>query len=101
MKVTLIDPLDKPGGTCLYLGCIPSKALLHVARLITDVQDVTPWGIKLCGYFFSGNRSGPASVEGFCNVGTSSGTSGRGDTLGFEPASGGGGVSLELVMLRL
>src|SRR5437879_13330482 len=46
MKVTLIDSLDKPGGACLYVGCIPSKALLHVARLITDVRDAAPWGVQ-------------------------------------------------------
>ena len=31
MQVTLIDPEKNPGGVCLYRGCIPSKALLHVA----------------------------------------------------------------------
>jgi dihydrolipoamide dehydrogenase len=45
MRVTLVDPLEKPGGTCLYVGCIPSKALLHVARLITDARDAAPWGL--------------------------------------------------------
>src|SRR5436853_308983 len=45
MKVTLIDSLEKPGGACLYVGCIPSKALLHLARLITDVRDAAPWGV--------------------------------------------------------
>src|SRR5216684_3994286 len=36
MKVTLIDPELNPGGVCLYRGCIPSKALLHVAKLIDE-----------------------------------------------------------------
>src|SRR5947209_7289993 len=45
MQVTLIDSLEKPGGTCLYTGCIPSKALLHVARVLTEAKEVTPWGI--------------------------------------------------------
>ena len=31
MQVTLVDPEPNPGGVCLYRGCIPSKALLHVA----------------------------------------------------------------------
>src|SRR5438093_6014466 len=45
MKVTLIDAGAKPGGTCLHVGCIPSKALLHAARLITDARDAAHWGI--------------------------------------------------------
>lgn len=45
LNVTLIDGRDKPGGSCLYVGCIPSKALLHVAKLITDARDATPWGL--------------------------------------------------------
>jgi dihydrolipoamide dehydrogenase len=45
MQVTMIDPLEKPGGTCLYVGCIPSKALLHAAKLITDARDAGSWGI--------------------------------------------------------
>jgi dihydrolipoamide dehydrogenase len=45
MKVTLIDALEKPGGTCLYVGCIPSKALLHVAKLITEAREGGAWGI--------------------------------------------------------
>jgi dihydrolipoamide dehydrogenase len=46
MQVTMIDGLEKPGGTCLHVGCIPSKTLLHVARVITDVRDAAPWGIN-------------------------------------------------------
>lgn len=45
IKVTLIDAGEKPGGTCLYVGCIPSKALLHAAKLITDTRDGDLWGI--------------------------------------------------------
>jgi dihydrolipoamide dehydrogenase len=45
MKVTLIDASEKLGGTCLLIGCIPSKALLHAAKLITDVRDGEVWGI--------------------------------------------------------
>src|SRR3989454_6314650 len=46
MKVTLIDPELNPGGVCLYRGCIPSKALLHVARLIAESQHAKDWGVE-------------------------------------------------------
>src|ERR1700722_2247711 len=45
MQVTLIDPETNPGGVCLYRGCIPSKALLHVAKLIEESQQAKNWGI--------------------------------------------------------
>jgi dihydrolipoamide dehydrogenase len=45
MNVTLIDPEVYPGGVCLYRGCIPSKALLHVAKLLEEFQQAKNWGI--------------------------------------------------------
>ena len=45
MQVTLIDPEANPGGVCLYRGCIPSKALLHVAKLIEESEQARNWGI--------------------------------------------------------
>jgi dihydrolipoamide dehydrogenase len=45
MQVTLIDPEANPGGVCLYRGCIPSKALLHVAKLIEESQQAKSWGV--------------------------------------------------------
>lgn len=44
--VTLIDLEANPGGVCLYRGCIPSKALLHSAKLITDARDAEAHGIS-------------------------------------------------------
>jgi dihydrolipoamide dehydrogenase len=46
MKVTLIDREANPGGVCLYRGCIPSKALLHVAALINEARHTKSWGIE-------------------------------------------------------
>src|SRR5687768_3627489 len=45
MKVTLIDNEKNPGGVCLYRGCIPSKALLHVAKLLEESKHAKEWGI--------------------------------------------------------
>ncbi len=45
MNVTLIDPAANPGGACLYRGCIPSKALLHVAKLMGETQAAKAWGV--------------------------------------------------------
>ena len=46
MNVTLIDKEKNPGGVCLYRGCIPSKALLHVAKLINETHEAKDWGIE-------------------------------------------------------
>ena len=45
MQVTLIDPELNPGGVCLYRGCIPSKALLHVAKVIDEAAHAPAWGV--------------------------------------------------------
>lgn len=46
MNVTLIDKEKNPGGVCLYRGCIPSKALLHIAKLINETHEAKDWGIE-------------------------------------------------------
>jgi dihydrolipoyl dehydrogenase len=46
MQVTLIDPEANPGGVCLYRGCIPSKALLHVAKVIDEAHHASDWGVS-------------------------------------------------------
>ena len=46
MTVTLIDPEANPGGVCLYRGCIPSKSLLHVAKLIDESRHAKNWGVE-------------------------------------------------------
>lgn len=49
MEVTLIDLEENPGGVCLYRGCIPSKALLHVTKLYTELQEAQEWGLETDG----------------------------------------------------
>jgi dihydrolipoyl dehydrogenase len=46
MNVTLIDKEINPGGVCLYRGCIPSKALLHAAKVINESKEAKNWGIE-------------------------------------------------------
>ena len=46
MDVTLIDPEPNPGGVCLYRGCIPSKALLHVANVVHEAAAAAEWGLE-------------------------------------------------------
>jgi dihydrolipoamide dehydrogenase len=45
MDVTLVDPEANPGGVCVYRGCIPSKALLHVAKLVDEARHAAAWGV--------------------------------------------------------
>jgi dihydrolipoamide dehydrogenase len=46
MQVALVDPADNPGGVCLYRGCIPSKALLHIAKVIDEAHHAEAWGVS-------------------------------------------------------
>jgi dihydrolipoamide dehydrogenase len=46
LEVAVISEEEKLGGVCLHRGCIPSKALLHAAKLITESQDSKEWGIE-------------------------------------------------------
>jgi dihydrolipoamide dehydrogenase len=46
LQVALIDPEINPGGVCVYRGCIPSKTLLHVAKLVSEAQHATAWGLE-------------------------------------------------------
>jgi dihydrolipoamide dehydrogenase len=46
MQVTLIGEDKNPGGVCLYRGCIPSKALLHVAKVVDEAAHASKWGVS-------------------------------------------------------
>lgn len=46
MKVTLVDTEKNPGGVCVYRGCIPSKALLHAARVIEEAREAEEMGLQ-------------------------------------------------------
>ncbi|MBM5811479.1 MAG: dihydrolipoyl dehydrogenase [Gammaproteobacteria bacterium] len=53
LEVLLVDRRAELGGVCLNVGCIPSKALLHAARVITEAAELAPHGI----------RFGPPQIE--------------------------------------
>jgi len=46
MKVTLVEQDAKLGGVCLLRGCIPSKALLHIAKTMADARHLADWGVS-------------------------------------------------------
>ena len=47
LKTVLIERYDTLGGVCLNVGCIPSKALLHAARVVSEAEEMAEHGIKL------------------------------------------------------
>lgn len=46
VKTILVDGSPKLGGTCLHVGCIPSKALLHAAELISETKHAAEFGLN-------------------------------------------------------
>lgn len=46
MKTTLVDLDVNPGGVCLFRGCIPSKALLHAAKVLSEAREAQNFGIE-------------------------------------------------------
>jgi dihydrolipoamide dehydrogenase len=46
LKTVLVERYPRLGGVCLNVGCIPSKALLHVARVIDEVEEVGRFGVS-------------------------------------------------------
>ena len=50
LDVTIVEAEPRLGGTCLLRGCIPSKALLHVAKVISEVDELrAEWGVTYPG----------------------------------------------------
>jgi dihydrolipoamide dehydrogenase len=45
LKTVIVEQDPRLGGTCLLRGCIPSKALLHVARVISETREMHEWGV--------------------------------------------------------
>jgi dihydrolipoamide dehydrogenase len=46
LKTVLIERYDSLGGVCLNVGCIPSKALLHAARVVAEAEEMSAHGIR-------------------------------------------------------
>ncbi len=46
-RVVLVERYPSLGGVCLNVGCIPSKALLHAAKVITEAEEMSHFGIKM------------------------------------------------------
>jgi dihydrolipoamide dehydrogenase len=46
LKTVLVERYERLGGVCLNVGCIPSKALLHLARVLADAEDASGQGIS-------------------------------------------------------
>jgi dihydrolipoamide dehydrogenase len=46
LKVALVERREQLGGVCLNVGCIPSKALLHAARVIAETQEMAEHGVR-------------------------------------------------------
>ncbi len=56
MQATMIDMEPNPGGICLYRGCIPSKALIHIAKVLKDAREAIDWGIEFAKPIIHLNR---------------------------------------------
>jgi dihydrolipoamide dehydrogenase len=49
MKAACVEKEERPGGTCLRVGCIPSKALLEATRIYSRLKDgsLSKWGLAV------------------------------------------------------
>jgi dihydrolipoamide dehydrogenase len=46
LETTIVEADPRLGGTCLLRGCIPSKALLHVAKVMSEAAEMADWGVE-------------------------------------------------------
>src|SRR5436190_10795298 len=79
LTVTLIDPEPNPGGVCVYRGCIPSKALLHVAQVLDESRHAKAWGIE-----FGEPKIDLAKLRGFKDAVVQRLTNGTGQLVKFR-----------------
>jgi len=79
LNVILIDPEPNPGGVCVYRGCIPSKALLHVADVLDESRQAKAWGIE-----FGEPKIDLAKLRGFKNAVVQRLTNGTGQLVKFR-----------------
>ena len=65
-QTVLVERYPVLGGVCLNVGCIPSKALLHAAKVVTEAEEMSPFGIDLGKPKFDADklRAWKASVVG-------------------------------------
>ena len=54
-KVILVERHDALGGVCLNVGCIPSKSLLHAAKVISETKEMHKLGLKFSSFEFDGD----------------------------------------------
>src|SRR5947207_12952082 len=73
LTTALVDPEVNPGGVCVYRGCIPSKALLHVASLLGEARHAEAWGVA-----FGAPKIDLAKLRGFKDAVVKRLTSGTG-----------------------
>jgi dihydrolipoamide dehydrogenase len=79
LNVTLIDPEANPGGVCVYRGCIPSKALLHVANVVDESRHAKAWGVE-----FGEPKIDLAKLRGFKDAVVQRLTNGTGQLVKFR-----------------
>ncbi len=72
LKVALVERWPMLGGVCLNVGCIPSKALLHAAKVIEEAQAMADFGVSF----------GPPSVDAAKAAATGRTRSSRGSRAG-------------------